>query len=136
MGIVEFLTDCLDEDGQLARDADVDWTATSPDLPRGTHLVYGLERVGYGLNYQMFASAWEPSRVLREIAVKRRILERHRDCDFPFNPDDGPGDYAWTGRCDYCHEAWPCPELRDLAAGYADRPGYKPGWAPEPTNTA
>lgn len=69
------------------------------------------------------------SRVLADIAAKRRRLERHRDFDFPANEDDGPGNYAWTPHCDSCHQPWPCFELRNDASVYADRPGYKPEWA-------
>jgi hypothetical protein len=72
---------------------------------------------------------WDPARVLAEIAAKRRILARHAEYDFPYNPDDGPGDYAWTPRCDKCFEPWPCPDLLDLAAPCAGRPGWRDGWA-------
>jgi len=68
---------------------------------------------------------WDPARALAEIAAKRRILERHANYDFPYNPDDGPGDYAWTPSCDECHEPWPCLDVRDVAAPYADRKGWK-----------
>jgi len=71
----------------------------------------------------------DPARVLAEVAAKRRILERHAGFDFPCNPDDGPGDYAWTPSCDCCHEPWPCPDVRDVAAPYADRKGRKDEWA-------
>lgn len=74
---------------------------------------------------------WDPARVLAEIAAKRRILGRHRDYDFPPDPDDGPGDYAWTPRCDTCFETWPCPTLLDLAAPYAGHPDYDPAWKAE-----
>lgn len=64
----------------------------------------------------------------RDLAAKRRRLERHRSYDFPFNPDDGPGDYAWTPVCNACHEPWPCFDLRNDASPYADRPGFRPEW--------
>lgn len=74
----------------------------------------------------------DPARVLAEVAAKRRMLERHSGFDFPANEDDGPGDYAWTPRSDgHCYgEVWPCADLRDLAAPYADQPDYNQGWRP------
>lgn len=74
--------------------------------------------------------AFRPARLLADIEAKRRIVERHRNYDFPFNQDDGPGDYSWTGCCDFCHQPWPCPDLRDVAAPYAGRPGYLESWRP------
>jgi hypothetical protein len=69
-----------------------------------------------------------PARVLADIAAKRRILARHSSFDFPADEDDGPGDYAWTPSCDHCHQPWPCPDLLDLAAPFADRRGFRPEW--------
>jgi hypothetical protein len=62
----------------------------------------------------------DPARALREVEAGRRILARHRGC-----PDgDGPCE-TWFG-----HEP-PCPDLADLLVRWADRPGYRPEWAPE-----
>lgn len=65
-----------------------------------------------------------------DLEAKLRVAERHGEYDFPPDTDDGPGDYAWTGRCDYCHQPWPCPDLRDAAAPFAGRPGYLESWRP------
>jgi hypothetical protein len=77
-----------------------------------------------------------PARVLREVAARRRILERHR-------PADRPEEGVWA--CCGCGE-WlnfdgdlepemaditRCPELRDLAASWADHRDYRPEWAPD-----
>jgi hypothetical protein len=76
----------------------------------------------------------DPARVLREVAAKRRVLARHR-------PATGK-DLGWSsyvGACFGCGtygefadartpDINDCPELRDLAAPYAERPGYKPAW--------
>ncbi|WP_434744798.1 DUF6221 family protein [Streptomyces sp. A-14] len=32
--------------------------------------------------------------------------------------------------CDHCERAAPCPDLRDLAAVYADHPDYQQEWRP------
>lgn len=69
--------------------------------------------------------AHEPARVLREIEAKRRIVARHqphvmgqcRVCEAPH----------WGVKvCNHCYgQAWPCPDVRDIATTYADRPGYR-----------
>lgn len=67
---------------------------------------------------------WDPARVLRELEAKRAILDLHHE---------------YVGVCAYCvnargehqREPWPCPTFRLLALPYADRPGYRPEWAPE-----
>lgn len=73
----------------------------------------------------------DPARVLREVAAKRRVMERH--CLY-----DGIG----SKHTDYCmgcpsgdDSGYPeveideCPELRDLAAPYTDHPDYRKEWA-------
>lgn len=67
------------------------------------------------------AERHDPARVLRQVAVHREILDLHAAHDFPYDPEDGPGDYSWTPRCDHCHHQWPCPTIRALATAYADR---------------
>lgn len=62
-----------------------------------------------------------PAFVLADIAAKRKLIDLHAEFDFPHNPDDGPGDYAWTARCDGCHEPAPCTTVRLLAEAYGIR---------------
>ncbi len=45
------------------------------------------------------------------------VVERHGSYDFSPDQDDGPGDYAWTPRCDCCGQEWPCPDLCAVAEG-------------------
>src|SRR5439155_2711607 len=40
----------------------------------------------------------DPASVLAEIEAKRRIVARHKSYDYPHDPEDGPGEYAWTPR--------------------------------------
>lgn len=73
----------------------------------------------------------QPSRVLREVAAKRRVMERH--CLY-----DGIGS-KYTDYCEGCpsgdDSGYPevelndCPELRDLAAPYSDHPDFDPNWS-------
>ncbi|MFE9735507.1 DUF6221 family protein [Streptomyces sp. NPDC005863] len=80
----------------------------------------------------------DPASVLREIDAKRRVLARHHAAPIP------PGN-EWAEEYPYCAAhaytqadgtvVYPvqlqnCPELRDLAAPYADRPGYREEWRP------
>lgn len=83
-------------------------------------------------------ACWDPARALLEVASKRRILERHRR---PRSPAELPagvpsescigcgflGDNGIPARTPHIDL---CPELRDAAAPYAERPGYKPAWRP------
>lgn len=73
-------------------------------------------------------------RLLADIAAKRRVIARHR----PATRED----LGWSvhaGACFGCgtegefadprtRDINDCPELRDLAAPYADRPGFKEEW--------
>ncbi|MES9522431.1 DUF6221 family protein [Streptomyces capoamus] len=80
----------------------------------------------------------DPARVLQEIDAKRRVLARHHAAPIP------PGN-EWIALYPYCAAhayEWPegsvvypvelkgCPELRDLAAAYSHRPGYREEWRP------
>lgn len=148
--IAAFLTARLDEDEQVARDAtpgpwladygDDDEVYTMSDPVRTSEAnpdvcdyaviryIRGGARDRTEAN-MVYIARHDPARVLADIAAKRRILARHRNFDFPFNPDgDGPGDYAWTAHCDCCSQPWPCPDLRDLASQFADHPDYKEAW--------
>ncbi|SDJ39880.1 DUF6221 family protein [Streptomyces indicus] len=72
-------------------------------------------------------AAHDPARVLREIEAKRRILARH-----VLSPAEGDPGRPWDDAddCLYDGEPWPCPDLRDLALSYADRPGCRDEWRP------
>lgn len=71
----------------------------------------------------------DPSRVLREIDAKRRIVECHE----PWTASNGD---TICGRCGREHidgrpgGHYPCQTLRLLALPYADRAGYREEWRP------
>jgi len=87
---------------------------------------------------------FDPARVLADIAAKRRILARHKPIPAVHAPGSWQLPTGFTGPfaayCELCsdcadpdggnntYEPWPCPEVRDHAAPYADRPGFKPEW--------
>jgi len=64
----------------------------------------------------------DPARVLREVAAKRRVMERHRADTSPYEL-----------YCGGCSDSGPrldeCPELRDLAAVYSDHPEFNQDWS-------
>jgi hypothetical protein len=66
----------------------------------------------------------DPARVLREVAARRRTMARHER-----KPDK---QQPWCGWCtdDRHFEAWPCDDIRDLAATWSDHPDYRAGWSP------
>ena len=66
--------------------------------------------------------AQDPDRAEREVAARRRRLERHHPV-FADNMDWMP--CASCGRF-----AWPCPDLRDDLSAYAGWPGYREEWRP------
>ena len=67
----------------------------------------------------------DPARVLRQVAAGRRILARHHDDGHGYCAGcpngEISGDPEW--------EIDECPENRDLAATWADNPGYQQRWA-------
>lgn len=70
----------------------------------------------------------DPARVLAEVAAKRRVLARHY----------GSTSTPLRAICEGCaynyadidprYHLDECPELRDLAAIYADHPDFDPSW--------
>lgn len=141
--LIAFINARYDEREQAATAATPGpWTvdsttyAESISTPDGTYVVAGGR---WGDEASVFETTEDaihialhnPEAVLADIAAKRRILERHANYDYPFDPEDGPGSYSWTGRCDHCHEPWPCPDLRDLALPFSRHPDYQQEWAPD-----
>ncbi|MFG2372578.1 DUF6221 family protein [Streptomyces sp. NPDC048504] len=110
--LVQWLRAQLDEDERILREAN-----TSPEMVTGIPRSYAAAPVA--LHIGEFAG---PERVLREIAAKRSMLAIHR----PYVPEP---DQACLGCADAIMFRW-CPIVRLLALPYADRPGYRPEWAP------
>ena len=103
MDIVEFLRARLDEDEVIwSRAADLE-----PDVPV---VISVADRPGVVVPGSVMGVVG-PGRMLREVEAKRRIVERHTGCD-----DVSYGDAAT------------CPDIRALAAVYAEHPDYDPEW--------
>lgn len=115
MDLAEFLQARLDEDEREARQP-VPGPWEIQGEPRET-LVYSRPfgtRVAVGwLRDLRHIARHDPARVLAEVATKRRMVERHRVCDD-----------VWFG------DVSTCPDMRDLAAPYADHPDYREEWRP------
>ncbi|MDJ0489134.1 DUF6221 family protein [Rhodococcus qingshengii] len=134
MTIVEFLEARLNEDEADATEAD----ATEAD---GDRLLAWSMHDHMVIVDSGFMQTFTPSRVLREIAAKRVILEIHHTSDsevtYPkwdseariiglTNPCVGCG----TGICDYwIQDINDCPELQALASIYSSHPDYQQEWA-------
>jgi hypothetical protein len=151
--LVEFLRARLDEDEQAAKRVrqpyrlyvDSDGRISEP---KRVDDLYG-ERDG---EYELWAdgedrmpnhiASWsliyDPARVLREVEVKRRIVELHQP-DMKL-PDDWYGNDA---KCKECGQLWHwiresplpsisrgCRTIRRLAAPFSGEPGYKEEWKP------
>lgn len=76
-----------------------------------------------------------PARVLREVEAKRRVMERHSPV--PLGPRAKKGTPHSCAGCNFEYgdidfvtdDIEDCPELRDLAAPYADHPDFDPNWS-------
>ncbi|MEU5772759.1 DUF6221 family protein [Streptomyces venezuelae] len=134
--LVQWLGEQFDEDERIAKEAgarSLTWKLVTPldDAELGdAHWLQPPEL--------KHAERHDPARVLREIDAKRRVLARH--CAAPVPPGN-----EWAEAYPYCAahaykepggtvvypiELKNCPELRDLATPYADRPGYREEWRP------
>jgi hypothetical protein len=129
--LVAFLRARLDEDEARALKArgewDAEWViAEWQDLPDE---VFTQTRT------------YDPARVLREVAAKRVIAERHtvdvsKVSQFLYDPYTGervPDRYDVSCvTCDYIGDdpSMTCDVLRHLAAVYSDHPEYRDEWKP------
>ncbi|GAA1375610.1 DUF6221 family protein [Streptomyces beijiangensis] len=79
------------------------------------------ELSGFHPTIALHVALHDPPRVLREIEAKRRVLARH-----VLSPATGDPELPWDNRddCQFDGETWPCADLPDLAAPYADHPDY------------
>lgn len=124
--IVEFLSAQFDAEAKR-------WQ-TIWRFQQGDKRIDGWWDLGGTLGYAV-SDIIDTTRGGREVAAKRRVLARHHPAV--------DGEMAWhVGACVGCGtygefadprtpDINDCPELRDLAAPYADRLGFKPEWMVE-----
>lgn len=75
-----------------------------------------------------YIDRFSPDRLRREIAAKRRILERHTSSSgfhlCVIREYDAFEQHGWN--------TTPCPTLLDLAAPYEGHPDFNPAWSVKP----
>lgn len=115
MGIVEFLEARIAEDEADARVANEGRLLA---CSKKDHMV---------INDAGFMQTFTPSRVLREVAAKRKIVNDHRvGLWYVYTDDD-------TRACETCGDStvrWPCATICALAAIYSDHPDFDEEWRP------
>lgn len=128
MTLVEFLRARLDEDERLARDVESSVGAERASDPysdgSGTADRDAFPSYPWGAEegeLEFMAGPGHPSRVLAEVAMKRRILAEHRDDRTSCSTCGTAGEYDVP---------WPCTTVELLALPYADHPDYRQEWAP------
>lgn len=144
--IIDFIEARLEEDWQIACEASQDGDAGNT-WSVGAHrrefrqearigddredLVFDIkDGVCVGFDELLaFLTRHDPARVLREVAAKRRVMERHYRYD-------GSALYDYCAGCPSGDDSgYPevelndCPELRDLAAPYSNHPDFDPNWS-------
>jgi len=142
--IIAFNMARLDEDEAAAKACPLEnWEASGPprdgryvgptewylvgrvDAHTGHLLAGGIEMHDWDHACLIHAARHDPARALRQVAAGRRILARHHDDGRGFCAGcpngEISGDPEW--------EIDECPENRDLAATWADNPGYQQRWA-------
>ncbi|MEV8046397.1 DUF6221 family protein [Streptomyces griseoluteus] len=128
--LVQWLTAQLDVEDRVARaaaeESHPEWSPGDKNLGSQVSTAeYGDPVVVGPWDYldwdvRQHIAAHDPARVLREIDAKRRVMKRHHDFQ------------GWCAGCgnDLTNQINDCPELRDLASTYADRPGFREEWRP------
>ncbi|MFC9874844.1 DUF6221 family protein [Nocardia salmonicida] len=143
--IAEFIAARLDEDEQIAQAAGpgkrAQWTYRGEHDNETGGEVYALDVADYvtmdseGLtpavepNDGHHIARHDPARTLRQVERDRKVLARHTKQDTTGMIVIGGGGDVCTG-CGVSngHRAWPCAEVRDLAAIWADHPDYEQEW--------
>jgi hypothetical protein len=136
MALVDWLRDQIAEDERVALAATTavpqsEWTGPTDRVGEWQTNAYEGEEIegrnfhiynegGHSAEHARHIAAWDPSRVLAEVAAKRAVLARiaviQAACGWEFTdaPDLADG------------------VLYDLAQPYADRPGFRPEWTVVP----
>jgi hypothetical protein len=152
--IVEFLEARIAEDEAVAQAAigsaafsrqTGHWIAEDVHGPHGTTpLVFAVTDSGKRTQVANFEAAWErderrahvarhdPARVLAECAAKRALIDAAFDTAETVDGEWGCVHGAGEIRAGKCAREVPdeLPELRILAAVYADHEDYQPEWVP------
>lgn len=136
MTINWFIEERLAEDERLAKEASEssgpNWRhALSEDYPGQYSSEIECDHDSFAQVYSEQAAAHiahhDPARVLRQVEHARKVLARHRK-----QADDGVvmigGDICAGCGVSNGPRAWPCAEVRDLAATWSDHRHYRQEW--------
>lgn len=133
--LLAFINACLDEDEAAARaatpgpwqwnDDAEDGYGYAPDwaelMSRGRRVTSVEGQFGIRAVDARHIAAWDPARVLDEVAAKRRMLREMTDHAPPWADSRSQEIYETIA-----DEVLPC-----LAWPYRHRPGWDPSWAPD-----
>jgi len=118
--LLDFLRARLDDDEQVARAAKPGpWAADGG----GVHATHPTDEVVSYTESAEHIARHDPARILREVEVKRRIMEKHGASDRM--------EYSYF-LCTGCSDGHPCDTLRLLALPYDDHPECREEWRPTP----
>ncbi|MFF7096385.1 DUF6221 family protein [Streptomyces rubradiris] len=109
--LVQFLRARLDEDEQIARDANA-----SPEMVTGIPRSYASAPVA------LHIVRHDPARVLRDIEARRGIVDDLAQVIREGEEYKGPDYYEGVDACERT--------LKRLALSYADHPAYREEWRP------
>jgi hypothetical protein len=145
--LLVWLREQLDEDERLARTIELrspsPWRVdVEPWATNGAGIVDARNdavAVAIGDYAAEYIVRWPPSRVLREVEAKRKIVDLHTPAGGPPTGGDviklcprcfwpGPAEQDGIESCGW--SAYPCVTLCALALPYSDRPGYRQEWVP------
>ncbi|MER6393626.1 DUF6221 family protein [Streptomyces sp. NPDC001523] len=121
--LVTYLKARLDDEADLARRCDGDgcgrWSAHG-----NTVEFCEVEISGFHPAIAQHLALHDPTRVLREIEAKRRVLARH-----VLSPAVGDPQPPWDDRddCQFDGAPWPCDDVLDLASPCVDHPDFPRG---------
>jgi hypothetical protein len=119
--LIAFLKEAIDEDERMARNAGADeWWVDDEDGEVCRSGGYDVARTPKSY-YSAHIAEHDPARVLREVRWKRRIFDHHVKV-----ADGSQSSWAWFMAYSETESE---DALRELAAVYADRPGYREEWA-------
>ncbi|MFJ8538141.1 DUF6221 family protein [Streptomyces sp. NPDC093591] len=130
--LAQWLRAQLDEDERIARAVedrsapwDGQWMADGDSAVRtvnGHVLFYRHDSGPLKPGLTDHVAEWDPARVLRDIAAKRRIVQHLAEAIEASENYKGPDYYEGVAACELT--------LKLLASVYADSPGYQESWRP------
>jgi len=127
MRIEEFIEARLAEDESAARKA-ADFPYDAPSDAPWVSMQLRVRR-GVAMTSDEHFARHDPARALRQVERDRKVLARHHKQGIAEMVMIGGGETCVGCGVQNGPRAWPCAEVRDLAAIWSDHPDYQPEWA-------